>query len=55
MLQVQALSDPAQFDVRIRVQQLQSDLFAAVAQRVVNLAETTSLDRAFDRVAIERL
>ena len=39
MFQVQALADPAQFNVAVAAHQFQSDFFTAVADREIDLAE----------------
>ena len=54
MLQVQTLRNTAQLDFQIIVQQLESDFFTSVAQRVINLAKSSAMNGAFDRVAVER-
>jgi hypothetical protein len=53
MLQVEALSDAAQLDLRVAAHQLEGDLFAAIADGEVNLAEAPSADAALQRETIQ--
>ena len=54
VLQVQALLHAAAFDVEVAANPFERDLFARIAERVIDLAESTALNGAFDRVAVER-
>ena len=54
MFQIQALRNTAQFHFEIIVQQLQRDFFAGIAERVINFAESTSVNCSLDGVTIER-
>ena len=54
VLEVEAQFRAAEFDFGVAVQQFQGDFLAPVAVRVVDLAETASLNAALDRVAGQR-
>jgi hypothetical protein len=52
MLQIQALRDATQFHVGLAAYQFQGNLFAAVADRKVDLTETATAHPALDGVAV---
>ena len=55
MLEVEALRDAAQLDVKVLLEQLEGHFFARVGQRVIDFAEASAMDGPLDGVAVERL
>src|SRR5262249_3721750 len=54
VLEVKALANAAQLDVEVLLYQLESDLFAAVGNRQIDLAEAAPAEAAPNRVPLDR-
>ena len=53
VLEVQALGDAAQLDLRVAAHQLEGDFLAAVADGEVDLAEAAPADAALERETVQ--